>query len=112
MWFVSCPIAVDDTVFRAISAAHRNCLSEKVNIPIAGASIDAIGNDNGIAVVGVVDSGLDVIEIGRGIGIDVDNLSCEGGGSRRQDEYHYKRRDYAICTRTHFVLLEKMFSKC
>jgi hypothetical protein len=69
--------------------------------------IPSLGDNNGIAVVGVIDSSLYVIEICRAVVVNVDDFSCEGRGCRRQDEYHYKRRDYAICSRTHFVLLEK-----
>ena len=119
------------SVFTTMESYHRtflvavnDCCSDHVriawvsthqgNIPdvkIDIFQIPSLGNNNGIAIFGIVDSGLDVIEIGWAIVVDVDYSFCEGWGCRQQDEYHYKRCNYAICSHTHFVLLEKTFSK-
>ena len=52
-------LTVDDAACRASFAADGDCLSEKVDIAVAGAGIGAGGDDDYIAVVTVIDGILD-----------------------------------------------------
>jgi hypothetical protein len=68
-------IAVNNAICRAVLAAHRDCQAVVVDIPIAGAGVDTIGNDYLVPVVSIIDSGLYVVEIREAIVIDGD---CPG----------------------------------
>jgi hypothetical protein len=66
--FGLCPVAVndrcsDDVGVIRVSAADSDSIAFEVYITIASASICARSNFNDIAIVGVVDCGLDVAEI-------------------------------------------------
>ena len=47
-----CAVAVDDAVFRAGFGADGYGLAEKVDIAVAGAGVGAIGDEDGVAVIG------------------------------------------------------------
>jgi hypothetical protein len=85
MWISFCAIAVDDCGGNYVGVIWVNaadCYSPaaKVNIPISIAGINPVSNDYGIAVIGIIDSGLNVVEIRRLIVINVDYFSLTGNG--------------------------------
>jgi len=53
---------------------------------------------DGIAVVGVVDGGLDAVEVGGAVVIDGDN-SCLAQGRRQRDRYEQNRLFHTFCLR-------------
>jgi hypothetical protein len=62
----------------AIFAADSNGLAFEINIAVASAYIYAIGCNYRVAVIGIIDSCLDIVKIRGAIVIDV-NSFCGGG---------------------------------
>jgi hypothetical protein len=62
--------------------------------------IASLGNDNGIAIVGVVDSCLDVIEIGRAIIVNVDDFCV---GSSGEGQYYKEQGNFHFGNTTRFI---------
>jgi hypothetical protein len=59
---VCAALAVNNTVRRTVIASNDNGLACKINIPVSPASVPAATDQNHIAVIGIIDCSLDVIE--------------------------------------------------
>jgi hypothetical protein len=85
MWISFCAITVNDCGGNYVgviwvSAADGDGFAKKVNIPIAIAGICAVSNKNRIAIIGIINSGLNVIEIRGFIVIYGDYFRLTGNG--------------------------------
>ena len=75
-------VAVDDTVLGPVLRADGYSLSEKIYVMVAGAGVGTIFDEDGIAIVGVVYGGLDVVEISRAVVVNDDGFCDTGAGER------------------------------
>jgi len=71
-------VAIDDAVFRAILGADSDSFSKEINVVVPLAGVGAVFNKDGIAMVGGVYGGLDVIEISRAVVVNGDGFSDAG----------------------------------
>ena len=83
MWISFCAITVDDCGGNYvgviwISATDGDGPAVKVNIPIAISGICTVSNKNRVAMNGIVDSRLNVVEI-RGFIVIYSDYSCLAG---------------------------------
>jgi hypothetical protein len=67
----------------ATSASDGDAFSEKVDTTVAIAGVGTIGNDDFVSISGIVDGGLNVIEICRTIVIDSDSSRLRGNNKNQ-----------------------------
>ena len=68
----------DETGVVGEETSDGDSFSEEVDVAVSGAGVCSGEDEDIIAVAGVVDSGLDVIEIVRPLLVDDDNFCCAG----------------------------------
>jgi hypothetical protein len=73
-------VAIDNTIVRSILTAQRYHFVDKRYIPITLPRISPVSHNNRIAVVGIIDCGLNVVEICRPIVINSDYFRLTGNG--------------------------------
>lgn len=98
MVLARCTIAVDDSCSDYVrvvrgNTSDRDGFAEEVNIVVAFAGICAGEDDDNIAIIGIVDCCLDIVEIRRAVIIDGDYFGLSGDGQeqanpQQQDFFH------------------------
>jgi hypothetical protein len=73
VWLIGRSLAINDTGFGTGFALNSNGLAFEVDVTIAVARVGAGSNEDGVAIDGVVDPGLDRAEVGGTVVIDVDD---------------------------------------
>jgi hypothetical protein len=90
-------IAVNYTGTCPLLAAHRDCQAVEVNIPIAGAGVDAVSNDYLVAVVGIVNCCLYIVEISGAVVVN-GYCASRSSTSNRQKKDRHSNPSFWICS--------------